>query len=241
MALRVGRLLIGVSLLALAVAACESETVVLSGQTVVSNTPWEAQEEARYRLMDGDEVTGIAILRIEIRDGKVTFTQEFESEEFSDKVEAVADSETIRPRSIERVVDGPEGVRRWQVEYKDGSALVVQRTEDDDRRDEITVPTRSYDSWTDVFLWRTIDFREGYEATYADVLSATLAKPQVISQSLTVTGKETVEVPAGAFEAWRLEIRSPDGTQRAWYADTETRPLVRYDNGSLTFELLSLR
>ncbi len=241
MTLRVGRLFVGLPLLALAVAACESETVLLSGQTVVSNTPWEAPEEARYRLMDGDEVKGSAIFRIEIQDGKVRFTQEFESEEFSDEVEAVADSETMRPRSIERVVDGPEGARRWQVEYQGGSVLVVQRTEDDDRRDEITVPTRSYDSWTDVFLWRTIDFREGYEATYADVLSATLAKPQVISQSLKVTGKETVEVPAGTFETWRLEIRSPDGTQRAWYADTETRPLVRYDNGSLTFELLSLR
>ncbi|MFB3052267.1 MAG: hypothetical protein ACE1ZT_00160, partial [Dehalococcoidia bacterium] len=87
MALRVGRLFIGVTLLALAVAACESETVVLSGQTVVSNTPWEAQEEARYRLMDGDEVKGSAIFRIEFQDGKVSFTQEFESEEFSDEVE----------------------------------------------------------------------------------------------------------------------------------------------------------
>ena len=241
MALRVGRLFVGLCLLALAVAACESETVVLSGQTVVSNIPWEGPEEARYRLMDGDEVRGSAILRIELQDGKVIFTQEFESEEFSDEVEAVADSETMRPISVERVVDGPEGARRWQVEYRDGSALVEQRTEDDDRRDEITVPTRSYDSWTDVFLWRTIDFREGYEATYADVLSATLAKPQVISQSLKVTGKETVEVPAGTFETWRLEIRSPDGTQQAWYADTETHPLIRYDNGSLTFELLSLR
>ncbi len=221
--------------------ACESETVVLSGQTVVSSIPWEAPEEARYRLMDGDEIKGSAILRIDFQDGKVSFTQEFESEEFSDEVEAVADSETMRPRSVQRVVSGPEGARRWQVQYEDSTAFVVQRTEDDDRRDEITVPTRSYDSWTDVFLWRTIDFREGFEATYADILSATLAKPQVISQALKVTGKETVEVPAGTFKTWRLEIRSPDGTQRAWYADTETRPLVRYDNGSLTFELLSLR
>ncbi len=221
--------------------ACESETVLLSGQTVVSSIPWEATEEARYRLMDGDEVKGSAILRIESQEGKVSFIQEFESEDFSDEVEVVADSETMRPRSVQRVVSGPEGERRWQVEYQDNTAFVVQRTEDDDRRDEITMPTCSYDSWTDVFLWRTIDFREGYEATYADVLSATLAKPQVISQTLKVTGRETVEVPAGTFETWRLEIRSPDGTQQAWYADTKTRPLVRYDNGNLVFELLSLR
>ena len=239
--MRVGRLFGGLSRLALTMVACESETVVLSGQTVVSSIPWEASEEARYRLMDGDEVKGSAIFRIESRNGEVGFIQEFESEDFSDKVEAVADSETMQPRSVQRVVSGPEGARRWQVEYQDSIAFVVQRTEDDDRRDEITVPTRSYDSWTDVFLWRTIDFREGFEATYADVLSATLAKPQVISQTLKVTGKETVEVPAGTFETWRLEIRSSDGTQRAWYADTETRPLVRYDNGNLVFELLSLR
>ena len=103
------------------------------------------------------------------------------------------------------------------------------------------MPTRSYDSWTDVFLWRTIDFRDGYEASYSDVLSATLARPQVISQTVRVKGKETVIVPAGTFEAWRLEIRSDDGSQEAWYADTATRPLVRYDNGSLVFELLSLQ
>ena len=85
-----------------------------------------------------------------------------------------------------------------------------------------------------------IDFREGYEATYADVLTATLAKPQVISQTLKVTGTETVEGPAGTFQAWRLEIRSSGLTQKAWYADTEKRPLVRYDNGSQVFELISM-
>ena len=62
----------------------------------------------------------------------------------------------------------------------------------------------------------------------------------MISQTVKVTEKETVEVPAGTFQAWRLEIRSSGGKQKAWYADTETRPLVRYDNGDLVFELVSI-
>jgi hypothetical protein len=228
-------------LLALATAACESETTVLSGREIVSSIPWTAPEEARYRLMDGDEEKGQGVLRIEALGTEFRFTQEFENEEFRNEAVARAEAETMRPKSVQYGIEGPEGARRWQVQYEGGTAVVVQRTDEDERRDEIAAPAGSYDSWTDLFLWRTIDFGEGFEATYSDVLSATLAEPQVITQTLKVTGKETVDVPAGTFQAWRLEIRSSDGTQRAWYADSETRPLVRYDNGSLVFELTSLK
>ena len=224
----------------LALAGCKSETTTLSGEAIVSDTPWPASEEAHYRLMDGDEVQGDGLLRITSVNGLLTLRQEFESEEFKDTVEAVVDGVTMEPESVQRAIDGPDGERRWEVLYEGGVAKVVQHSEDDERQDNLSVPTRSYDSWTDVFLWRTIDFRDGYEASYSDVLSATLARPQVISQTVRVDGKETVTVPAGTFEAWRLEIRSEDGSQEAWYADTATRPLVRYDNGSLVFELLSL-
>jgi hypothetical protein len=185
-------------------------------------------------------VKGSGVLRIESADGEITFTQVFESEEFRDGVMAVADAQTLRAKSVRRVIEGPEGPRHWEVEYRDSAALVIQRTEDDERRDEVSAPIRSYDSWTDIFLWRTIDFHEGYKAAYTDVLSATLAEPQVISQMLEVTGRETVEVPAGTFQAWRLEIRTSTGKQKAWFADDEARTLIRYDNGDIVFELLSV-
>ncbi|MDP2673502.1 MAG: DUF3108 domain-containing protein [Dehalococcoidia bacterium] len=229
------------SLAALTLAGCKSETTSLSGEAIVSDIPWPASEEAHYRLMDGDDEKGSGILTIDSEGGRVTFRQAFESENFKDETEASADSATMEPQSVQRVIDGPDGERRWEVLYEGGVAKVVQHSEDDERQDNLSVPTRSYDSWTDVFLWRTMGFRDGYEASYSDVLSATLARPQVISQTVRVKGKETVVVPAGTFEAWRLEIRSDDGSQEAWYADTATRPLVRYDNGSLMFELLSLQ
>jgi hypothetical protein len=238
--LRPGPLLALACLLAVAFAACKSDSVTLSGQEILSTIPWRAPEQARYRLLDGGEVQGSGVLVIESQDGEFSFRQEFESEEFRDKTVAVADGGTLQPKSVQRVIEGPDGERSWEVTYEGGIATVVQRSQDDERRDEVTVPTRSYDSWTDVFLWRTIDFRAGYEATYVDVLSATLAKPGVISQKLRVTGRETIVVPAGTFEAWRLEITSSDGSQTAWYADTPERLLVRYDNGSLVFELESL-
>ena len=239
--MRAALLIAALALLALALAGCKSETATLSGEAIVSDIPWPASEDARYRLLDGDDEKGSGVLTIDSQGGRVTFRQAFESEDFKDEAEAVADSATMEPQSVRRVIDGPEGKRTWDVDYKDAAASIVQSSATDKREDEIAVPTRSYDSWTDVFLWRTIDFRDGYETSYSDVLSATLARPQVISQTVRVKGKETVKVPAGTFEAWRLEIGSDDGSQEAWYADTAARPLVRYDNGSLVFELLSLR
>jgi hypothetical protein len=233
-------LLAAAGLIALSLAACDSEEAVLSGRAVVSGIPWPASEEARYRLLDGDDELGTGVLSIETAAGRTTFRQVFESEDFHDETAAVADSETLAPVSVERVIDGPEGVRRWNATYDGGDVVIEQSSEDDEREDRLSVPYRSYDSWTDVFLWRTIDFREGYETTYVDVLTAVLAKPEVISQKLVVKEKETVEVPAGTFEAWRLEISSEDGDQTAWYADTEERALVRYDNGQLVFELVSV-
>jgi hypothetical protein len=230
-----------VLLVAAAAWACETEPdASLSGQAVVSAFPWTAPEEARYRLLDGGDEKGTGVLRIELEDGTYRLSQEFESEEFQDSVVAVVDAETMSPRSVERVIEGPEGPRRWEVEYGGGVATVVQRSEDDERRDELNVPSRSYDGWTDVFLWRTVDFEEGYRATYVDVLTADLAKPQIISQTIRVVRLETVEVPAGTFQAWRTEISSSGGGQTAWYADTPERELVRYDNGTLVFELLEL-
>jgi hypothetical protein len=230
----------GAALIALGLAACESGESVLSGRAVVGGTPWRASEEARYRLMDGDDEIGDGVLAIEVAAGQTTFRQTFDSEEFRDETTAVTDSATLAPVSVQRVIDGPEGERRWDVTYGDSSVVIDQRSEEDERQDRLSFPSHSYDSWTDVFLWRTIDFGEDYETTYVDVLTAILAKPEVISQKLEVERKETVEVPAGTFEAWRLKISSDDGDQTAWYADTPQRPLVRYDNGRQVFELVSL-
>ena len=237
---RAAVLLAIVGLPALAALACESDGAPLSSQAVVSSIPWTAPEEARYRLLDGDDERGTGLLTIEAADGTFEFRQEFDSEEFHDEVVAVADAETMAPLTVERQIEGPEGPRSWDVSYDDGVATVVQRTEDDERRDELAAPARSYEGWTDVFLWRTVDFREGYETTYADVLTADLAKPQIISQTIKVTRLETVNVPAGEFQAWRMEISSSGGSQTAWYADTPGRELLRYDNGTFVFELLSL-
>jgi hypothetical protein len=103
------------------------------------------------------------------------------------------------------------------------------------------VPNTHYDSWTDLFLWRTIDFKEGFETRYADVLSCNPRESEVITMVLEVKGVEHVTVPAGSFEVWHLEVSSDGTDQDAWYSTEDSRVLVKYDNGPQVFELTSVK
>jgi hypothetical protein len=221
--------------------ACSGGEDDLVAREIVSEIPWTGPETFEYRLLQGDDVKGSGALTLSVTTTTFVMEQRFEipEEEILDSISAEVEADTLRPRRVERVIDGPEGERRCEAAYAENTVTVAQRAGEDERTDTLSVPTPHYDSWSDLFLWRTVEFFEGQELKYVDVLSCSLAKPDILSVVLKVKEKEDVEVPAGTFQAWRLEIRSGGRTQKAWYADDERRTLVRYDNGDLVFELES--
>jgi len=223
-------------------AACSTDSGELVARDIVSEIPWKAPESAQYRLLLGDDVKGSGKLRLFESNGVLVIEQSFQFPDIdvTDIVILEVDPQTLRPRAEERVIDGPEGKRECQATYGASSATIEQKTQEDKRTDELSVPPQHYDSWSDLFLWRTIEFFEGQELKYVDVSSCSLAKPELISPVLKVKQVEDVTVPAGTFQAWRLEFRAKGRTQKAWYADDERRTLVRYDNGDLVFELESI-
>jgi Protein of unknown function (DUF3108) len=153
----------------------------------------------------------------------------------SDTSTVVVDGETLKPISSLREIvnDNPNDEDRIEVEYTEGDALIV--TGNGDKKTGLTVKEHAYDNDSSLFLWRTIAFADGYESSYYTVITNRRTQQRVV---LRVTGKETVTVPAGQFNAWRLEILTTNARQVAWYADTPERPLVRYDNDrGTTFEL----
>jgi len=227
--------------LVLVIVGCGGSTSTLSDSgPIVGQIPWTAPETTHYRLLRDDDAIGTADLRIAGESGgTLTFTQDYDfpDQKIKDSVEATTESQTLQPRSAKRTIDGPEGKRTWDARYEGAKATIEQHSEKEQRTDTLNIPRGSYDTWTDIFLWRTIAFSRDYQITYQDALTCTLGKPDIVSVALKVTGKESVTVPAGTFDAWRLEIRSGGKTQTAWYADNAIRTLIRYDNTDLVFEL----
>ena len=238
------RLLLLILIPAVLLAACSEDSGELVARDIVSEIPWEAPESAQYRLLQGDDLKGSGTLTLGEQRGIITMAQAFEipEEEITDTIVADVDPQTVRPKLVVRTIDGPEGKRECTAHYSSSanSVTVDQKAGEDERTDELDIPPQHYDSWSDLFLWRTIEFFEGNEVKYVDVLSCSLAKPDLLSIVLKVKKIEEVTVPAGTFQAWKLEIRSGGRTQKAWYADDARRTLVRYDNGDLVFELESI-
>lgn len=228
----------GLALGALACSGGGSST--LSGAGVLGQIPWTVPETAVYRLLDGKNEIGSGVLSIDQEGQGVLFSQKFDipKQKITDEVSVLAAADTLAPSSVARRISGPEGDRTCQATYEGSTVTVEQASKEGQRTDRLDVPVRSYDTWTDLFLWRTLAFAPGFEARYSDVLTCSLAKPDVLSVVLSVKGRETVDVPAGTFETWRLEIRSGGRTQKAWYDVAPPHTLVRYDNGQLVFELV---
>lgn len=195
--------------------------------------PWQPGEEATYRLKRTQSGEAVGQTRLTVRSaaGGVELTQSFANETASDLSSVVVDAQTLKAASATRKIKNPRDERELQVTYSQQGALI----KDGDKQSGISVPQHAYDNDISLFLWRTLDFKDGYQARYITLITNRRTRQDV---TLRVRGKETVRVPAGEFTAWRLEIRAEGANQVAWISDTPARTLVRYDNDrGLIFEL----
>jgi hypothetical protein len=178
---------------------------------------------------------GRLIVEVSQATGLTTLRQRFESETTEDSIDVVVDNGTLKPISSRREIinDNPDDEELIEVTYTEAGASVTIG----DRQTGLSVPEHAYDNDSSLFLWRTLPFAEGYEGSYVTVITNRRSRQDVV---LSVPRKETVTVPAGTFDCWRLEIATENARQVAWYADTPTRPLIRYDNDrDVIFELTS--
>ncbi|MEX0785460.1 MAG: DUF3108 domain-containing protein [Dehalococcoidia bacterium] len=244
--MRITLLGIGVALAAMLIqAGCfeEREACAQEAQDVVHSIPWGDEDRAEYVLLDGEtmEECGTGLLEIERQGDQYELTLEFEGEGDSDQSVVVVDAETLRPNSIrrQRTIDDEIEIVEGEYDPDEEVVRIVEITDGEER----TIPRRLdeetyYDNESSLFLWRTIDFEIGYEASYRAVLVNQGGTQQVIT--LEVVEREQITVPAGTFDAWRVEIRFADVDQVAWYADTPERPLVQYDNSVQLLQLTGI-
>ncbi|MCH7484490.1 MAG: DUF3108 domain-containing protein [Chloroflexi bacterium] len=224
----------------LLLAACAEDNI--RATDIVTRIPWPDEERATYRVLDddGEEVGALVMTVASERSDTYLLGQSFSFPEagFTNEAEVTVARADLQPRRTTYVIDGPDGVASCTALYEGSDVIVTNVREDGELTDTLDVPNIAYDSWSDLFIWRTINFSQGFDIEYADIVACQApAPPQRLAVKLEVTGGETIEVPAGTFDTWRVEIDA-GRDQKAWFTTDDAHILVRYDNGDQIFELI---
>lgn len=236
--------LIAIAAFALGVACLEERSACAQeDQDIVEGIPWSDDERAEYVLLDrsSQEECGTGTLTVERQGDQFQLTLHFEDGTNSDTSIVMVDDESLQPFSVRRERHIEDEVEAVEGEYdrEEQVIRVVEFIDDDEPR---TVPRRLdedlyYDNESSLFIWRTIRFEEDYQVTYNTVLVNQGGAVREVT--LRVIGKEEVEVPAGTFNAWRVNISTEGLNQVAFFADTPEHQMVFYDNSVQLFELVS--
>ena len=150
------------------------------------------------------------------------------------------------PQSVSSVDVDPETFRPLSSHWKHTMLGEVQATYQGDevriqrvgKGEPETVNTEGivYDNEEAVDVMRRLPLQVGYKTTLP--VFSTLGGGNKIPIALEVTGKETVEVPAGKFDCFRVHLGLVN--QTFWYSADSHRYLVKFEAGPITAQLTSV-
>lgn len=140
--------------------------------------------------------------------------------------EVFCDKETFAPLES---YWGHSILGKADAKYETGKVAIDLSSRDTPLILDFTVP--GYDNEQGVQVFRRLPLEVGFksELTIIATLSST-----VIPLGLEVTKKETITVPAGTFDCFKMELNIG---QTFWIADNDDRTLVRFAAGGITADL----
>lgn len=237
-----------VALLALAGAACNSQPSLRGTENIpIRGIPWTDGEETHYALKNDDgQRIGSGTLRIE-RDG-ATFrlvqsyqahTEANRSPTDTDEMVSVVNAADLKPLRFERRANNDGDLYQVEAQYTGGQVLATFTRGSRSQDRETSLPEQAYDNESLIFLWRAMPLEDQFGARIVaiafDVTGRAILKPVA---TLRVVQQEQVEVPAGSFNAWRVEALTGGRTVTAWIGVEAPHYLVKYDSGrNVVYEL----
>jgi len=239
------------SIAALSLAGCEATTPTAATSDIVDTVAFVDGEQLTYELVNvqGDPL-GTGVLTVRLEGTRFVLEQHFESpatavaELSTDDVTLAVDATTLRPfgglREVVRVAsDGTKKNEIYEWVYDidgDVTGLGYNSTIDGetDRGELEDLRDHYYDNESSLWLWRTLTFSEEFEASYVSV-NPLGGKQQTVKVQTPST--ETIEVPAGTFEVWRLIVRNGRSLRSAWINVEAPHEVVQWDNGDVIFRL----
>lgn len=225
--------------------------LLLSGCTVgnaefqplrVGSLPWIDGEVTLYQITDaqGRQAGQMRITLLPV-DAESHLMRREIGGAFRELLEILMKADTLRPIETNLTRTHTDGVESINTLYDGGQVDMRFTTKLNVTTDERhSIPSDTYDYRSIMMVLRTLPLERRY-ATRVNVylpISGILERMELI-----VNKNETVEVPAGAFETWKVLMRTRSSRSEAWISVEAPFLLVKYVDGSngATFELTEIQ
>ncbi len=192
--------------------------------------PWKDGDRATY---DWVNKSGAKIGTSELsysRSGSNWVLTEVDKIGTLDQTAAVTvDGTTLKPLGEQKTIKSQGTDATVDTTYQGGKLDIKAVVNGQNKSATLDVPSDSLDNDQIIVTLRALKFADGYQGSYVNVNGATATK---LNTTVRVVGKESVTVPAGTFDAWKVELRfGGQATQYTWYQVDAPNQLLQYDNG----------
>lgn len=210
----------------------------------IQAVPWTDGEHTIYQITDiNNTFAGTATFTLmagatQTAEGGWTLHREIAAQGDQEVVVIEMSSTGLRPllSTLDRVLGG-NARQRVKATYSSGQVdLELTTAQDITTYERINIPSDARDQRTLLALVRALPLAAGY----ATQVNSFLPVANLLERTtIAVIGQEQVQTPAGAYEAWQIELRTPDSESTAWVATGPPYLLVKFTDGRTggTYEL----
>jgi len=189
--------------------------------------PWQPGEVSRLEARDpGGHPLLTWELSVESRDSQSALITDREAAGFHERAAVIVDPRTLIPARTEFERESVEGRVDYVAEYGPDDVTIKADLPQGHEEAAMKLPARPfYDAEQLIMVIRAIPLSGNFRGTLRSIVTRAGAQDSVI---LRVRGRESVSVPAGHFETWKVDIAGTD--QSAWIAVARPHQLARYED-----------
>jgi hypothetical protein len=192
--------------------------------------PWQTESASSYEWLDANGTQiGTSEYSLSLNQGAWAIDEQDLISGVEQSIQMRISAQTLAPLSEQKTIKTANNTVQLETEYAKGKLTISANVDGNSRSASLDVPANAIDNDQLLMTLRALPFAEGYSVQYVVVVAQNALK---VDTTFTVQATETVTVPAGRFESWRVEIRAGQTQQTAWYQVAAPHMLVQYDNGN---------
>lgn len=191
--------------------------------------PWKDGDRLVYDMMDpGGNKAGTLQYCVK-KDGNAWVLSSIDkTARIEQDIVMRVDSGTLRPLGEEKTINAMGTTVKVKSAYKEGKLEISGVVNGQDKSASVDVPATAIDNDQLQMTLRALKFVEGFEAPLVHIVGLSGLD---VDAAIAVKGKETIDVPAGSFETWVVELDFGQTKHRAWYQVASPQNMIQYDKG----------